>query len=119
MAQTDLDLAKHVYETFHPLPCNQICERCHLAAELAIKAVLYNITPGIKVEKTHDLFYLISEHQDVFYGSDKMGVKIGYLNQFATKTKYPNELQIDESMTKLAIIYAEQILQWVGSLVER
>jgi len=116
-ATTDLAIARHIYDTFHPMPCNQICERCHLVAELAIKAVLYNITPGIKIEKTHDLLYLILQHDKVFDVTTEMNIKIGYLNQFATKTKYPNELQIDAGMTGVAIRYAEQIYDWAQEII--
>lgn len=118
MAATDLALAKHDYETFHPMPCNQLCERSHLTAELAIKAVIYNKVPSVSVEKTHDLFVLVGAHLDLFAPDEKIKQMLGYLNQFAVKTRYPNELQVDEGMTKVAIGYAEQIFDWAKKRID-
>ena len=39
-AETDLGVARHLYESFHPKPLEIICYHCQQSAEKAIKAVI-------------------------------------------------------------------------------
>ena len=39
-AKTDLDVAKHLYDTFYPKPLEIICYHCQQSAEKSVKAII-------------------------------------------------------------------------------
>ena len=67
---------------------------------------------GIEVEKTHDLPTLMETLEEHTQISDDVFRIANSLTQFGVRTRYPNELSVDESQTMTAIAQAEKIKQW-------
>lgn len=103
--------AKHLAETLYPTPLEIVCFHCQQAAEMMVKAVL--LKHNIEVPKTHlvdQLLELLEENQiavpEELYrqGSD--------LSPFATKFRYPNEIQVEKHHMDHALKCAEIIVNW-------
>ena len=58
IAKTDLGVARHLYDTYHPKPLEIICYHCQQAAEKAIKAVI--VANGAQGESVPDLYPQLS-----------------------------------------------------------
>ena len=115
-ANMDLDLAKHTLETMYPPPLEIICYHCQQAAEKFIKGVI--ISFDIEVEKTHDLSKLLNTLVPLTDIPDTFMESAERLTMFGIRVRYPNELPVDETQTKLAIVQAENIKNWAESLIK-
>jgi len=40
-----------------------------------------------------------------------------FLNPYGVHVRYPNELAVDDDITKLAILYAQNIFDFCGNLI--
>ena len=116
-ANMDLDLAKHTLETMHPSPFEIICYHCQQAAEKFIKGLI--ISFDIEVEKTHDLSKLLNTLVPLTDVPETFMESAERLTMFSVRVRYPNELPIDETQTKLAIAQAEKIKKWAESLIKK
>ena len=109
-ANMDLDLAKNTVKTMHPVPFELVCYHCQQSAEKFLKGTI--IAFGIEVEKTHDLPTLMETLEEHTQITDDIFRIANSLTQFGVRTRYPNEISVDESQTKTAIAHAEKIKQW-------
>ena len=114
-ANMDLDLAKYVFATMHPAPLEIICYHCQQAAEKFLKATV--IAFDEEVEKTHDLSKLLNVLEKFVDISVDMRQLAVLLTQFATKTRYPDTVSVDEDTTKLAISQAEKVKIWAEKII--
>lgn len=63
LASTDLQVAKHLNDAFHPKPLEIICFHCQQAAEKAAKAlIVYYGTEG-GMPKLHDISFFVGSDQ--------------------------------------------------------
>lgn len=86
-ACSDLDVARHLVNTFHPKPLEIICYHCQQAAEKAVKAVLADL--GLRIPRSHDISFLLetipadeSPEEALFDQADSLtpyGVAVRYL----------------------------------------
>ena len=60
-AETDLGVARHLYESYHPKPLEIICYHCQQSAEKAIKAVIIANGAQGGMPKLHDLSFLLNQ----------------------------------------------------------
>jgi HEPN domain-containing protein len=106
-SQNDLISAKHLYEDLHPKQTEVACYLSQQCAEKALKGyVLYR---DIEPPKTHNLVELcqICINYDNSF-SDILDV-CADLAPYGVAVRYPNELAVDEVITKLAIGKAQVI----------
>ena len=61
VAETDLGVARHLYESYHPKPLEIICYHCQQSAEKAIKAVIIAHGAQGGMPKLHDLSFLLNQ----------------------------------------------------------
>jgi len=104
---TDLGYAEHGL-SMRPKPYELICYHCQQSAEKYLKGYLY--CRGIEeVPKTHlldKLCAMCSEHDIVF---DEILKQCAALTEYGVQSRYPDEIYIDEGLTKKALEYAKQI----------
>lgn len=116
-ANMDLDTAKHTFENMHPAPLEIICFHCHQAAEKFLKGIL--VAFDVEPEKTHDLSKLTATLKAYLPVPKEFSDFEKTLTQFGVRTRYPNEISVDESQTKTAITHAEKIKQWAESEIAK
>jgi HEPN domain-containing protein len=112
-AKMDYDVAVHD-KSFHPTPVEIICYHCQQAGEKALKAVLAYYDE--EIPRTHDLFRLLSlcaEHSPELLD---LSTQAKRLTDFATITRYPSVIELEELDMESALEYAEQIVNTVMAL---
>ena len=97
-ANMDLDTAKHTFETMRPAPLEIICYHCQQSAEKFMKALQIHF--GEEVEKTHDLVRLVNSLRKYTEIPENFPHLLNTLTQFATKTRYPQQINLDEALTR-------------------
>ena len=117
-SRNDLDVAKHLRDSFHPLPIEIICYHCQQSAEKAIKALflVFEIPGGIP--KKHDLSFLLKQIRHRVSVSDELFGYADMLNTYAAVVRYPYETRIGENSVESAILYAEAIYDWAESAAD-
>jgi HEPN domain-containing protein len=115
-AQMDYDIAVHD-KCFYPVPVEIICYHCQQAGEKALKAVLaYH---DEEIPRTHDLYRLLelcaAYYPDMLI---ELSVQAKRLTDFATVTRYPNDIELEETDMAIALKSAEQILSYIKKIWE-
>ena len=114
-AETDLNVAQHLFETYYPKPIEIICYHCQQSAEKAIKALILSMETGEGIPKKHDLSFLLQQIKNRIAIPDAIYDCADTLTPYGVSVRYPNELNLSEQNAKNAVLRAEQILQWVKS----
>ncbi|MBP5450875.1 MAG: HEPN domain-containing protein [Treponema sp.] len=114
-AGMDLSSAKTLLEIMHPAPLEIICFHCQQAAEKYLKAIIIHFDG--KPDKTHDLSTLLDYIDGYVQIEDEFYRQVTTLTQFGVSVRYPNEIAIDEAMTKVAIASAEKVKQFAEIIV--
>ena len=114
-AETDLNCAKNLFETMRPKPFAIICYHCQQSAEKYLKGVLVHF--GTEPEKTHDLINLMDALEEFTKMPDEFFRLLNTLTQFGVRTRYPNEIEVDETQTKNAIANAEKVKAWAKKAI--
>jgi HEPN domain-containing protein len=106
-AANDLLVAKHVFTDLYPKQLNISCFLCQQSAEKAFKAFL--LSRGKEPPRTHDLELLCktSAEQDASFAT--ILAISAKLSVYGVRAKYPSELPVDETITKINIDRAQQI----------
>ena len=117
-AATDLSVAQTLFDVHRPQPYEIICYHCQQAAEKAIKAlfIFFDLPGGIP--RKHDLSFLLNQMQNKTTISKKIRQHADILSVYGIISRYPNEISVDEGRTKLALQYADSILQWARKLID-
>ena len=116
-ADMDLSIAKNSLETMHPAPLEIICYHCQQSAEKFLKGTI--IAFEVEAEKTHDLSKLTGTLQKHTEVPEEIADFAERLTMYGVRTRYPNEISVDESQTKTAIVHAEKIKQWAESEIAK
>ena len=112
IAETDLGVAKHLYESYHPKPIEVICYHCQQSAEKAVKAVIVaNGAPG-GLPRLHDLAFLLNQIKYMADINDKYYEYADTLTPYGTSVRYPSELFLEDRHAVTALNYATEILNW-------
>lgn len=117
LALMDLGVAKHLESTYYPKPVEIICYHCQQAAEKGIKALIMHCGAEGGMPKLHDLSFLLDQIKNKVSIEDKYYDYADTLTPYGVTIRYPNELFLEERHTKKAIQYADEIIQWVDSIV--
>lgn len=116
-AATDLSVAQTLFDVHRPQPYEIICYHCQQAAEKAIKGLfIYFDLPG-NIPKKHDLSFLLNQIQHKTVISKELRQHADMLNVYGIVSRYPNGIPVDEARTRLALQYAECILNWAKELI--
>lgn len=118
LAAMDLGVAKHLDATYHPKPLEIICYHCQQAAEKGIKALIMYYGAEGGIPKLHDLSFLLNQIKNQVKIEEKYYDYADTLTPYGVAIRYPNELFLEKRNANLAIQYAEEIMQWVDSIVK-
>jgi HEPN domain-containing protein len=94
-----------------------VCFFCQQSVEKALKGVILFLE--IDFPHVHDIYVLFTVLESKGYFIKEGLKEAGYLTQYATKERYPNDafdITIDE--TEEAIEYAKQILKWAKKVTK-
>ena len=123
-AKTDYESAKYLNgASFHPRPLNVICYHCQQAAEKAVKALIVYFGSQGGMPKVHDISFLKNQIKNIIYekkgitASDDLLTIADSLSKYGIAPRYPNEIEVDEHMTRKALADSEAILQWVEEVI--
>jgi HEPN domain-containing protein len=106
-ADTDLAIADHLL-SMRPQPLEPICFHCQQSAEKRLKG--YLIHNGInEPPKTHDLLLLLDMCVNIDDSFNSLLDKCNFLTEFGVLPRYPNEIEIDESIMNRAIRCARDV----------
>jgi HEPN domain-containing protein len=107
------DYASKSAEMFHPAPVEIICFHCQQSAEKILKA--YIAANGETPTKTHSLIALIKRCKRYLSDFDKYAAFCYTLTAYASDTRYPPKLSLNESDMKLALNNTIKILEFTKS----
>jgi HEPN domain-containing protein len=112
-AVDDLDNATFLFENKWPRPLELVCYLCSQSAEKALKS--YIIQKGETPPYTHDLGTLC--RICIAYSSDFSDVVDDCLDitPYAVQTRYPNDIELVETETQLALRKAARIFDFCKS----
>ena len=115
LAETDLGIARHLFETYRPMPIEAICNHCQQSAEKIVKGYLFS--NGIEAPKTHNVEELCDMCIKIEAGFDNFIKEANKLSLYGVLPRYPNELELEEHDAETAIKYADKIMGFVNSLL--
>ena len=117
-AATDLSVAHTLFDVHRPQPYEIICYHCQQAAEKAINGlfIFFDLPGGIP--KKHDLSFLLNQMQHKTIISKELRQHADMLSVYGIVSRYPNGISVDEGRTRLALQYAESILNWAKELTD-
>lgn len=118
-AEIDLSAARTLYQYHRPQPYEIICYHCQQAAEKAIKALYIHFDLPGGVPRKHDLSFLLNQMRHMTVISTQLRREADTLSAYGVVSRYPNEVEIDDSHAQQALEYAEAILRWARALVDQ
>ena len=109
IAYDDLDSAKFLFERKHPKPLEIVCYHCQQSVEKSLKAFL--VSRGIEAPKLHDcgkICGMCIDEDSVFEQFHHDCIELAL---YATNTRYPSRMELEEhnacaALQKAAVIYA-------------
>ena len=117
-AKSDLKTANHMFYDVNPKEIEISCYHAHQCAEKSLKACL--IAKNIEPPWTHDLVELNQFCKSYESGFSAMQQHCVYLNPYGVHVRYPNELGVDDTISKQAIEKARLLFEFcdrfLGSL---
>lgn len=116
-AQTDFNVAKHLFNTFYPKPLEIICYHCQQCAEKAIKAVIISKGAPGGMPKLHDLSFLLNQLKNSVGIDEKYYDYADTLTPYGVAVRYPNELFLEEHHAENALKMASEFLAWAEKAI--
>lgn len=106
-AEDDLIVARHLFEDLYPKQIEIICYHAQQTVEKTLKGFLiYN---DIEAPKTHDLVALCRMCAKIASAFKQIMDDCAVLTLYSSITRYPNEIEMDESEAESAIEKAQAI----------
>ena len=115
-AKNDLIVAEHSFEDLYPRQIEISCYHCQQAIEKALKGfLLYN---EIDPPKTHNLIMLCQMCMEIDDSFEEILDDCTELTSYGVITRYPNEVEITEAESKIAIRKSKEIHNFCISLIQ-
>ena len=114
-AKSDLHTAVHMFYDVDPQETEVSCYHSHQCAEKSLKAYLF--AKGTAPPHTHDLVelnHLCTAQKTDFSTMRQCCVS---LNPYGVLVRYPNELAVDDTVTKHAIENAKELFEFCEKLI--
>jgi len=109
-AKSDLNTSKHMFNDVHPKETEISCYHSQQCAEKSLKAFL--IAKETNPPYIHDLIEIVRLCTTLEASFSTIKQYCVSLNPYGVQVRYPNELAIDDNITRQAINYAEKILEF-------
>jgi len=114
IADNDLRLAAFSAKNMQPVPYGIICFHCQQAVEKYLKRFL--VFHDIEPPKIHDLEELEKICETIKPEFSAIYEKCNVLSGYAVQSRYPNEINIDKNDMDKALLYANEIRDFIESL---
>ena len=118
IAETDLKVARHLLDTFYPIPVEIVCYHCQQCAEKATKAVIMSLGAPGGLPKLHDISFLLDQIKNQVDIDEKYYEYADILAPYGIAVRYPNDLGLEEHHARSAVRYAEEYFQWAKSVIQ-
>jgi len=112
IAYDDYDSARFLYENKIPKPLEIICYHCQQSAEKSLKA--YLCANDIDIPKTHEVKRICVQCSEVDGSFSVFFFDCEELEVYATETRYPIRIEIDDTHAKRALWQASRIYEFVS-----
>ncbi|AEF80492.1 HEPN domain-containing protein [Leadbettera azotonutricia] len=106
-ASNDLIIAQHAINDVYPKLLEIACYHCQQSAEKSLKGYLF--FKDIEPPKKHDLRLLNSLCLELDKAFEVIRPYCADLTGYGVLTRYPNELDVDEAITKSVLDKAKQV----------
>ena len=113
-ALTDLQAARHLFESMNPKPLEIICYHCQQAAEKALKGFL--ISHGVRPPYIHDLEELCLECMKHNPSFGEIQQVCQELTNYGVPMRYPGDVEIKETEAISALEKAKKICTFCSDL---
>ncbi len=110
-AYNDINSFKVLYSQMSPPPLEIILFHCRQCVEKALKAFL--VFNDCFIDKTHDLYFINEKCKSFDKEFSKFTNECKLISVYAVRTRYPNEIQIDQGIVDIAIKFSESVLSTV------
>jgi HEPN domain-containing protein len=117
IANDDLEAAQYLFGKPHRKQLEIICYHCQQCAEKSLKAFL--CANGVAFTKTHEVELLCGQCSEIEPAFSKFYDACETLEIYATKTRYPNRVDINEHDAKKAIQEAAEIYQFAYKQIQQ
>lgn len=114
-AKNDLICAVHLYKDLYPGQIEISCYHCQQSVEKVLKG--YLLSRGIDFPKTHNLVSLCQMCEEENANFSAIMDDCSDLTPYAIHTRYPNEIELTDSETGIAISKATKIFDFTISLI--
>lgn len=116
VAYDDYDAALYLFQKPHRKPVEIICYHCQQSAEKSLKAFL--CASGVEIQKTHDTGILCHQCIDIDDSFAKFLEPCEELAIYATETRYPVRIEIDEAAAMRNLEQALEIYSFVSGIIK-
>jgi len=113
IAYDDYDSASYLFDNKRLKPLEIICYHCQQAVEKSLKAFL--CANNIEIPKTHDCGLLCQRCTELDEGFRSFQEICDELVVYATHTRYPIRIEIEEHDAKQALKQASDLYNFVSS----
>ena len=117
IAFDDYDSAKYLYDNKTPKPLEIICYHCQQSAEKSLKA--YLCANDVDIPKTHEVKRLCNLCSDIDSAFGVLFNDCEELEVYATETRYPLRIEIDDTHAERALQQAWIIYNYVSKKVNK
>lgn len=115
LAKMDLATARHMFETYRPIPIEIVCFHSQQTAEKMLKCFLiYN---RIEPPKTHDIQTLLEMCIEIESGFNSIYKEAALLTRYAVIPRYPAEIELIDSDGETALKYADIVMNFIKGLL--
>jgi HEPN domain-containing protein len=115
IAFEDYDCARYLFGKPHRKPLEIICYHCQQSAEKALKAYLFS--SGVDVPRTHETGILCRRCAEIDVSFLKLLESCEELAIYATETRYPIRIEIEETTAKRNLAQAFEIYEFVKDVL--
>lgn len=115
IAYDDYDSAKFLYDNKIPKPLEIICYHCQQSAEKSLKA--YICASGKDVQKTHETSRLCKQCSEIDASFSVLLEDCAELEVYATETRYPLRIEIEDTHAKRALSQALRIYDFASAKI--
>ena len=115
IAYDDYDSAKFLYDNKIPKPLEIICYHCQQSAEKSLKA--YLCANDVDIPKTHEVKRLCNQCAEIDNSFTVLFDDCEELEVYATETRYPLRIEIDDTHATRALQQALSIYELVANKI--
>ncbi|MCR4901153.1 MAG: HEPN domain-containing protein [Treponema sp.] len=116
-ADMDVLSANHLNEIQHSKPLEIICYHCQQASEKMLKALILAFDG--ELQKTHDLGLLTEQLSNFLTISEDVLNAADALTPYGVKTRYPQELNLEETHVSKALSDMKLIYDFVAGELKK